>query len=115
LLLQGNIDAAVNGGVAKYRAAFFTEEFIYSSPQHLAALERLAALLAQQSVLLQVRALSWLARLFSSYLLTFLNHKKALLPSFVLSIFLKVSPLPGPSVGRRMNEATCRRGEIYGR
>ncbi len=52
--MQGNIDAAVNGGVAKYLAAFFTEEFISASPRHFGALERLAGLLAEHSSLLQV-------------------------------------------------------------
>ena len=44
----------MNGGVAKYRAAFFTDDFIYASPQYMGALERLAGLLAEQVNLLQV-------------------------------------------------------------
>ena len=50
--LQGNIDAAVNGGVAKYRKAFFTMEFCSGHPGEYHMVESLASLIEEQSRLL---------------------------------------------------------------
>ena len=50
--LQGNIDAAVNGGVAKYRRAFFSSEFSAANPSEQNLLETLAAHVEEQSRLL---------------------------------------------------------------
>ena len=50
--LQGNIDAAVNGGVAKYRKAFFTSEYCAGNPGEYHMVESLASLIEEQSRLL---------------------------------------------------------------
>ena len=51
--LQGNIDAAVNGGVAKYRTAFFSPEFSAENPSEFSSVECLAGLLEEQARLLE--------------------------------------------------------------
>ena len=50
--LQGNIDAAVNGGVSKYRKAFFTPEFSAANPSEQNLLETLASHIEEQATLL---------------------------------------------------------------
>ena len=47
--LQGNIDAAVNGGVSKYRKAFFTPEFRAANPSEEALVESLASQIEDQA------------------------------------------------------------------
>jgi len=51
--LQGNIDAAVNGGVAKYRKAFFSPEFSTDNPNEYNSVECLAGFLEEQARLLE--------------------------------------------------------------
>eukprot|EP00092_Neocalanus_flemingeri_P009289 GFUD01009995.1.p1 GENE.GFUD01009995.1~~GFUD01009995.1.p1 ORF type:complete len:1824 (+),score=321.37 GFUD01009995.1:199-5472(+) len=51
--LQGNIDAAVNGGVAKYKNAFFTPEFSTVNPNEQNSVECLAGYLEEQARLLE--------------------------------------------------------------
>lgn len=50
--LQGNIDAAVNGGVAKYRKAFFCPEYLAVHPGEYNQVEYLAGLIEEQGKLL---------------------------------------------------------------
>ena len=50
--LQGNIDAAVNGGVAKYRKAFYCPEYLASHPGEYNQVECLAGLIEEQGKLL---------------------------------------------------------------
>ena len=50
--LQGNIDAAVNGGVSKYRKAFFTPEFCAANPGEFSLVECLAGNVEEQAQLL---------------------------------------------------------------
>ena len=50
--LQGNIDAAVNGGVAKYRKAFFSPEYLATHPGEYNQVECLAGLIEEQGKLL---------------------------------------------------------------
>ena len=50
--LQGNIDAAVNGGVAKYRRAFFCPEYLAARPGEYNQVECLAGLIEEQGKLL---------------------------------------------------------------
>jgi len=50
--LQGNIDAAVNGGVSKYRKAFFTREFCAANPSEYSLVECLAGNVEEQGQLL---------------------------------------------------------------
>ena len=50
--LQGNIDAAVNGGVAKYRKAFYCPEYLASHPGEYNQVECLAGLIEEQGNLL---------------------------------------------------------------
>ena len=51
--LQGNIDAAVNGGFAKYKSAFFTDTFSEENPKYTNVLEALAGYIGEQVSLLQ--------------------------------------------------------------
>jgi len=51
--LQGNIDAAVNGGFAKYKSAFFTDTFSEENPKYTHVLETLAGYIGEQVSLLQ--------------------------------------------------------------
>merc|ERR1719383_205246 len=44
--LQGQIDAAVNGGFNKYKAAFFNNQFATSNPKYSFILESLAGHIA---------------------------------------------------------------------
>lgn len=46
--LQGVIDAAVQGGVQKYREAFFTEQYVKESPAQAPLIEALKQTLSQQ-------------------------------------------------------------------
>ena len=50
--LQGNIDAAVNGGVNKYRKAFFCPEYLAAHPGEYNQVECLAVLIEEQGRLL---------------------------------------------------------------
>lgn len=45
---QGVIDAAVNGGIAKYQDAFFTTQFIQEFPVHLNHVAKLYNLMLDQ-------------------------------------------------------------------
>ena len=45
---QGVIDAAVNGGIAKYQEAFFTPTFINEFPNHLLHVAKLQKLMQEQ-------------------------------------------------------------------
>ncbi|RWS11389.1 dedicator of cytokinesis protein 3-like isoform X2, partial [Dinothrombium tinctorium] len=51
--LQGVIEAAVNGGVAKYQDAFFNPKFIHSHPEHMSHVRRLKQLLLQKLRILE--------------------------------------------------------------
>jgi len=51
--LQGNIDAAVNGGIEKYRAAFFLPQFSTDNPSEYNSVESLAGYLEEQARLLE--------------------------------------------------------------
>ena len=46
--LQGVIDAAVNGGIAKYQEAFFSPNFLNEFPSHLLHVAKLQALMMDQ-------------------------------------------------------------------
>jgi len=48
MLLKGIIDAAVNGGVTKYKEAFFTQEYLNSNPQNSKYVDELKDALNQQ-------------------------------------------------------------------
>ena len=50
--LQGNIDAAVNGGVSKYRKGFFGPEYLMANPGEYNLVESLAGALEEQGKLL---------------------------------------------------------------
>ena len=45
---QGVIDAAVNGGIAKYQEAFFSPNFLNEFPSHLLHVAKLQALMMDQ-------------------------------------------------------------------
>jgi len=45
---QGVIDAAVNGGIAKYQDAFFTPTFLKEFPSHLQHVAKLQTLMMDQ-------------------------------------------------------------------
>lgn len=51
--LQGVIEAAVNGGVAKYQDAFFNPRYIHLHPDHLHHLKRLKQLILQKVRILE--------------------------------------------------------------
>ncbi len=46
--LNGMIDAAVNGGIAKYQEAFFGEDFAVNNPQNATHVTRLKELFLEQ-------------------------------------------------------------------
>lgn len=46
--LQGSIDAAVNGGIAKYQDAFFRHEYLAHYPQFSEHVVNLKALMVEQ-------------------------------------------------------------------
>ncbi|KAL4646337.1 dedicator of cytokinesis protein 3-like isoform X1 [Arapaima gigas] len=48
MCLNGVIDAAVNGGVARYQEAFFDEEYIESHPQDVQRISKLRAAMQEQ-------------------------------------------------------------------
>ena len=48
LLLQGVIDAAVNGGIAKYQDAFFSAEFLRENPERGDDVARLQRMMLDQ-------------------------------------------------------------------
>ena len=48
IIFQGVIDAAVNGGIAKYQEAFFTPTFIHEFPNHLFHVAKLQKLMLEQ-------------------------------------------------------------------
>ncbi len=52
LSLQGVIDAAVNGGIAKYQEAFFSPEFVRENPERVDNVARLQRLMLEQVVIL---------------------------------------------------------------
>jgi dedicator of cytokinesis protein 3 len=45
------IDAAVNGGIAKYQEAFFTQNFFNEFPNHLLHVAKLQKLMMEQVLL----------------------------------------------------------------
>ena len=46
--LNGNIDAAVGGGIAKYQEAFFSDDYIKQNPEYAPHIARLRALFLEQ-------------------------------------------------------------------
>ena len=48
LSLQGVIDAAVNGGIAKYQEAFFSAEFLRENPDRAEDVARLQRMMHEQ-------------------------------------------------------------------
>jgi hypothetical protein len=48
IVFQGVIDAAVNGGIAKYQEAFFTQNFFNEFPNHLLHVAKLQKLMMEQ-------------------------------------------------------------------
>ena len=48
MLLQGVIDAAVNGGIAKYQDAFFSAEFLRENPERGDDVARLQRMMHEQ-------------------------------------------------------------------
>ncbi|RWS21943.1 dedicator of cytokinesis protein 3-like isoform X4, partial [Leptotrombidium deliense] len=51
--LQGVIEAAVNGGIAKYQDAFFNPKFIHTHPEHMGNVRRLKQLILQKLRILE--------------------------------------------------------------
>ena len=48
MTLQGTIDAAVNGGIAKYQDAFFKSEYLTTYPEFTEHVHLLKCLIAEQ-------------------------------------------------------------------
>ena len=53
MILSGTIDAAVNGGINKYREAFFCPDFVASEPGEATVVESLAGLITELARLLE--------------------------------------------------------------
>ncbi|XP_071543136.1 dedicator of cytokinesis protein 3 isoform X3 [Panulirus ornatus] len=51
--LQGTIDAAVNGGIAKYQDAFFGPDYLVMYPENADHVNRLKVLLSEQTMILE--------------------------------------------------------------
>ncbi|XP_076035833.1 dedicator of cytokinesis protein 3-like isoform X2 [Oratosquilla oratoria] len=52
--LQGTIDAAVNGGIAKYQEAFFGSEYLLINPEFTEHVTKLKGLISEQTMILEV-------------------------------------------------------------
>lgn len=52
--IQGIVDAAVNGGTAKYEKAFIVDEYLKKNPEDAALVEKLKDLIAEQIPVLDV-------------------------------------------------------------
>lgn len=52
--IQGIVDAAVNGGTAKYENAFIVDEYLKKNPEDVAFVDKLKDLIAEQIPILEV-------------------------------------------------------------
>lgn len=52
--IQGIVDAAVNGGTAKYEVAFIADEYMIKNPEDAPLVEKLKELIAEQIPIIEV-------------------------------------------------------------